>query len=83
MKKSHPVIESKTGLPVACLIASAYGGSSVHSSKNALVIGKSTIAYFASLTIPGVTFSTFTLSPAMTASKPGTLSAPIIWYLVS
>jgi len=70
MKKLQQVMESKTGLPVACLIASEYGGSSVHSSKNALASGCSLRAYLASLTIPGVTFSTSTFSPKATASKP-------------
>jgi len=78
MKKSHPVIESKTGKPVACLMASEYGGNSVHSNKKALEAGKSARAFLANATIPGVTFSTLTFSPRATASKPGTSCAPII-----
>jgi len=72
IKKSQPVIESKTGLPVACLTASEYGGNSVHSNKKALESGKSAQAFLQSATIPGVTFATSTFSPKATASKPST-----------
>mmetsp|Transcript_48277 Transcript_48277/g.108750 ORF Transcript_48277/g.108750 Transcript_48277/m.108750 type:complete len:292 (+) Transcript_48277:599-1474(+) len=76
MKKSHPVMASYTGSPVSLRSASAYAGSSVHSSRMARILGCFVITSRALATMPGVTFSTSTFSPRATASKWGTSSQP-------
>mmetsp|Transcript_25124 Transcript_25124/g.63224 ORF Transcript_25124/g.63224 Transcript_25124/m.63224 type:complete len:208 (+) Transcript_25124:750-1373(+) len=72
------VTESITGSWVALRIGAAYGGSWVHSSRMPATLGFLRSTSLTSATIPGVTRSTSTFSPAATASKPGTLSAPTI-----
>ena len=81
MKKSQFVIGSNTGRPVACLIASEYGPSSVHSRRKPRASGFSLIIFKAKVTTPGSTFCVSTFSPNATASNPSTSSQPTKMYL--
>ena len=70
------VMASSTSSPVACQIASAYGGSSVHSSSTARSPGWAARKSVTSWTTWGRTLSTSTFFACATASKPGSSSQP-------